>query len=75
MGKGNEITLSQLRKTSNTKQSVVALMMSVQEPAISKMEKRSVVDTSIDKLNKYLSAIGGKLDVKITLPDGSVIDV
>ena len=75
MGKLNEVTLSQLRARSDVKQSVVALMMSVQEPAVSKMERRGISNTTIAKLEKYVDAIGGSLDVTITLPDGSVVKI
>ena len=63
-------TLASIRKESSIKQSVVALSMHVQEPAISKLEKKRVTDVSIDKLKKYLEAVGGSVDVIITMPDG-----
>ncbi len=66
-------TLASLRKNGNVKQAVVALEMSVQEPAVSKLERKSITQTSIDKLQRYMEAIGGQLNVSVTLPDGTVM--
>jgi len=67
-------TLASLRKRSGSvKQVVVALEMSVQEPAVSKLERKSITDASVGKLQKYIAAIGGKLDMSITLSDGTIL--
>ena len=69
-----EKKLSSIRKESgDVKQAVVALIMEVQEPAISKLEKKSVKDTSVDKLMRFVEAIGGELDLSIKLPNGDVL--
>lgn len=66
-------TLADLKKSGSghVKQAVIALEMSLQEPAISKMEKKIAVDASIRRLKQYIEAIGGSLDVVVTLPDGT----
>jgi predicted XRE-type DNA-binding protein len=66
-------TLADLKKSGSghVKQAVIAMEMSVQEPAISKMEKKIAVDASIRKLKRYIEAIGGSMEVVISLPDGT----
>jgi predicted XRE-type DNA-binding protein len=67
----DELTLSELRVTNgDIKQSVVALLMNVQEPAVSKMERKQVGSLQVDKLKKYLSAIGVDLEMTLTLQNG-----
>ena len=67
----DELTLSELRVTNrDIKQSVVALLMNVQEPAVSKMERKQVGSLQVDKLKKYLSAIGVELEMTLTLQNG-----
>jgi predicted XRE-type DNA-binding protein len=69
-------TIAQIRALSgNTKQSVIALEMGVQEPAISKLERKRVVDTSVKKLRQFVNAVGGTLTLNITLPDGTVMEI
>ncbi len=68
-------TLAELRKQSvgHIKQSVIALEMAVQEPAVSKLERKPIRSMQLEKLQRYIDAIGGKLDVSVTLPDGTVL--
>lgn len=68
-------TLASLRHRGGApvKQSVIALEMSVQEPAISKLEQKRVVDTTLMKLQKYIAALGGSLEMTIRLPDGTTL--
>jgi len=70
-----KITISDLRRRSGskTKQSVIAMEMSVQEPAISKLERKKINEASVDKLFKYIKAIGGKAELSVTLDNGEVI--
>lgn len=70
-----DITLADLRQMSGgVKQSVIALQMHVQEPAISKLEKKLVSEISVDKLKKFIDAIGGTVSLTIELPDGTQIN-
>lgn len=70
----SKATLSELRKmVGGVKQSVVALEMNVQEPAVSKIEQKQISQLSLDKLQKYVSALGGDLHLSITLPDGTLV--
>ena len=70
-----DLTLSDLKARGGdaVKQAVIALHMAVQEPAISKLERKRLAAVQLDKLQRYLTAIGGKLEVKVTLPDGTVL--
>jgi predicted XRE-type DNA-binding protein len=73
-GKLEDTVLSSLRKRNGaTKQSVVAMEMSLQESAVSKFERKRIKEASLQKLKSYVKAIGGRLEVTITLQDGSVL--
>jgi predicted XRE-type DNA-binding protein len=70
-------TLAELRKHAvvQVKQAVVALEMSIQEPAVSKLERKPISTMQVDKLKRYVAAIGGSMKLMITLPDGSVLSL
>lgn len=68
------MTLADLRSRSGqVKQAVIAATLQVQEPAISKLERKDIKQTSLQKMAKYIEALGGRLDITITLADGSAI--
>lgn len=68
------MTLADLRnRAGHVKQSVIAASLQVQEPAISKLERKALRQTSLQKMAKYIDALGGKLAITITMPDGSEI--
>lgn len=70
----SSLQISELRKGKSTiKQSVIALQMAVQEPAVSKLEQKPVTQISIDKLSRYIEAIGGNIKIEITMPNGEVM--
>lgn len=70
------ITLADLRsRTGQMKQSVIAATLHVQEPAISKLERKRISETSLQKAARYIAAIGGQMNVTITLPDGSIVEL
>jgi predicted XRE-type DNA-binding protein len=70
-------TLAELRKQAivQVKQAVVALEMSIQEPAVSKLERKPISAMQVEKLKRYVAAIGGSMKLMITLPDGSVLSL
>lgn len=71
---GKSASLAELRKqTPDIKQSVVALQMNINESAVSKLERKRLVDASVSKVKQYVEAIGGELEVTITLPNGQVM--
>jgi len=70
-------TLADVKKRSGaqTKQSVIALEMSLQEPAVSKIEKKLVANMQVEKLKRYIAALGGELTLTVTMPNGDVLEV
>ena len=67
-------TLADLRnRAGNVKQAVIAATLQVQEPAVSKLERKALRQTSLQKMARYIDALGGKLNITITLADGSEI--
>jgi predicted transcriptional regulator len=69
-------SLAELRKQiPDVKQSVVALQMNINESAVSKLERKRLVDASVIKVKQYVEAIGGKLVMTIMLPDGQEINI
>lgn len=67
-------TLADLRnRAGNIKQAVIAATLQVQEPAVSKLERKALKQTSLQKMARYIDALGGKVNVTITLADGSEI--
>lgn len=61
--------------TQGEKLDVVALKTGVQTPAVSKMQNKRVEDVSLKKLRAYIEAVGGELDLRITLADGEQISL
>ena len=67
-------TLADLRsRAGNVKQAVIAATLQVQEPAVSKLERKALKQTSLQKMARYIDALGGKVNITITLADGSEI--
>lgn len=74
--KKQTITLADLKAKSGAtrvKQSVIAATLQVQEPAVSKLERKDIKQTSLQKVARYIDALGGKLNITVTLADGSEI--
>lgn len=67
-------TLADLRnRAGNIKQAVIAATLQVQDPAVSKLERKALKQTSLQKMARYIDALGGKVNITITLADGSEI--
>ncbi|MFP9469723.1 helix-turn-helix domain-containing protein [Pectobacterium brasiliense] len=64
-----EITLAKLREELNMSQTQLALALGVKQPSIVKMEKVEN-DPKLSTLKRYVTALGGKLTLDVTLPDG-----
>ncbi len=65
-----EIPLHELRKARGLSQKMLADLLNVQQPAITKIEKRT--DMYISTLRSHIEAMGGHLDVIANFPEGSV---
>ena len=64
------VSLEQLREGLGLSQEALANLMEVQQPAISKLVRRS--DMKVSTLRDLVSAMGGELHITATFPDGSV---
>lgn len=67
-----ELTLVKIREELHISQTQLATSLGVKQPAIAKME-RVDNDLKISTLKRYVDAIGGKLAIDITLPNGEKI--
>ncbi len=63
------VTLEQLREGLGISQEELASIMEVQQPAISKLVRRS--DMKVSTLRDLISAMGGELHITATFPDRS----
>ena len=65
-----EMPLHELRRTRSLTQKDLAERLNINQPAVSKMEKRS--DSNISSLRSYIEAVGGKLKITAEFPEGEV---
>jgi predicted XRE-type DNA-binding protein len=72
-----DAALVDLRKMTGgaIKQAVVAHQMAINESAVSKLERKRLVDSSLSKVKKYIEAIGGELDITVKMPDGQMLKI
>lgn len=73
-----EMTLKELRTARDSddiKQSLVALMMNVQDPAISKLERKPLKSLPLGKVLAYLHAIEADVSLSITLKNGETLQL
>ena len=64
------VSLEQLREGLGLSQEELANIMEVQQPAISKLVRRS--DMKVSTLRDLIAAMGGELHITATFPDRSV---
>ncbi len=65
-----EMPLNELRQARGLSQKNLAEALHIQQPAIAKMEKRT--DMYISTLRSHIEAMGGKLEVLASFPEGTV---
>ncbi|MDZ7667009.1 MAG: XRE family transcriptional regulator [Desulfotignum sp.] len=65
-----EMPLNELRQARGLSQKKLAESLHIQQPAIAKMEKRT--DMYISTLRSHIEAMGGKLEVLASFPEGTV---
>ena len=65
-----EMPLNELRLARGLSQKKLAEALHIQQPAIAKMEKRT--DMYISTLRSHIEAMGGKLEVLASFPEGTV---
>jgi predicted XRE-type DNA-binding protein len=61
---------NELRQARGLSQKKLAEALDIQQPAIAKMEKRT--DMYISTLRSHIEAMGGKLEVLVNFPEGTV---
>lgn len=64
-----EITLRTLRKELEISQVNLARSMGVTQPSVVKMEREDS-DPKLSTLKRYVSGLGGELNLEVSLPDG-----
>jgi len=65
-----ELPLAELRQARQLSQVQLAEILSVKQPAVAKMEKKT--DMYISTLRKAIEAMGGKLEISAHFPDSDV---
>jgi ribosome-binding protein aMBF1 (putative translation factor) len=64
------LALHDLRKTRAISQEELAEKLSVGQPAVAKLERRT--DMYVSNLRRYVEALGGTLEITARFPDGTV---
>jgi predicted DNA-binding protein (UPF0251 family) len=67
----DELALRTLRQSKNLTQTEVARKLGGRQVYISRLEKRS--DMKLSTLRDYVGAIGGKLELVVTFPEGTPV--
>lgn len=65
-----EMALHELRKALGASQEALAAQLGVNQPAVTKMERRA--DIRVSSLKKIVEAMGGSLEIKARFPQGDV---
>ncbi len=65
-----EMQLQQLRKSRNVTQTKLADLMSIEQGAISKLERRD--DMYVSPLREHIKALGGELKLVASFPDTDI---
>jgi DNA-binding XRE family transcriptional regulator len=65
------MTLEELRKARSLSQEDVAEALTVNQPAVAKLEKRG--DMHVSNLRRYIEALGGTLEITAHFGDASVV--
>lgn len=65
-----DMALAEVRKAMSLTQVDLAEMLHIKQAAIARLEKRT--DMYISSLRKYITALGGELDIVARFPEGDV---
>jgi len=65
-----EMALNELRKARALSQDELATLLHIKQAALARMENRT--DMYISSLRKYITALGGELDIVARFPDAEV---
>ena len=65
-----DMPLNELREARQMTQEHLAKILRIDQPAISKMERRA--DMYVSTLQDFVKAMGGRLEIRAVFPDGAV---
>ena len=65
-----DMALAEVRKAMSLTQVDLAEMLHIKQAAVARLENRT--DMYISSLRKYITALGGELDIVARFPDGDV---
>jgi transcriptional regulator with XRE-family HTH domain len=65
-----EMALAEVRQARERSQKELARALKINQPAVSKLEKRT--DMYVSNLRRYIEALGGTLEITAKFSDGSV---
>lgn len=65
-----EFGLDELREARHLTQETLAKALNISQASVSKMERRA--DMYISSLQGIIRAMGGKMEIRVTFPDGNV---
>ena len=68
-----EIALNELRESRGITQEQVAAELATSRPNVSRIERED--DVRVTTLQRYISAIGGELEVVVRFPDGERLTI
>ncbi len=68
-----EMSMQEIRKTTNITQEELALKLGIGQDNISRIENR--LDIKLSTLNNYIKALGGKLRIVIEMPGDQKINL
>jgi predicted transcriptional regulator len=66
-----QMTLEELRKARSLSQEEVAASLTVGQPAVAKLERRT--DMHVSNLRRYIEALGGTLEITAHFADTAVV--
>ena len=64
------LPLAELRQARHLSQVQLAAELSIQQPAVAKIEKKT--DMYISTLRRFIEAMGGQLEIRAHFPDGNI---
>lgn len=68
-----DLTLAELRKNRGLTQVELAAKLGLRQPSIAQMEKQD--DAYMSTIKSYILALGGKLELYASFPDGTRVEI
>lgn len=67
-----ELKLYRLREELEISQQQIAALLNIKQPSVAALEKRGN-DIRLSSIKRYVEAMGGKLNLSVTLPTGKIM--